>query len=201
MKRFVVWAQAFAMGIGGPGLFLIAFLDSSFVSLPEINDILIVWMVTRHKSLLLYYAGMATLGSIAGCLVVYGIARKGGEALLRRRFKGDQVERATAAFRKYGVAAIIVPSMLPPPMPFKIFVLAAGVARMSVPSFVLSVGFGRGLRYLLEGLAAYYYGDAALAYMREHGNAVALWLTAAFGTGLAAYYWWHRRQRRAPGSV
>ena len=117
MKRFIVWAQAFAMSIGGAGLFLIAMADSSFVSLPEINDILIILMVTHHPAWLLYYAAMSTAGSVAGCLILFYLGRKGGEALLRQRFKGGQVERAMASFRRYGVAAVIVPSMLPPPSP------------------------------------------------------------------------------------
>ena len=86
MARIVAWVQAFALGIGGPGLFLVAFLDSSFLSLPEINDLLVVMLVVEHKARMPYYALMATLGSVAGCLVLYGLGRRGGEALVRRRF-------------------------------------------------------------------------------------------------------------------
>jgi membrane protein YqaA with SNARE-associated domain len=199
MQRFITWAQAFALAIGGPGLFLIAFLDASVVSLPEVNDILIVYMVTKHPSLLLYYAAMAAAGSVAGSLVIYYIGRKGGEALLLKRFKSQQVERTLDAFRRYGVAAVIVPSMLPPPCPFKLFVLGSGVAGMSAMTFSLSVFAGRGLRYLLLGLAAYYWGEAAIEYLHAHGNQVALWIGIASAVLLAAYYW--RRQRRRAAEV
>lgn len=187
------------MTLGGPGLFVIAFLDASVVSLPEINDILIVWMVTRHPSLLLYYAFMATAGSVAGCMVVYYLGRKGGEALLRKRFKSDQVDRTLGTFRKYGVAAIIVPSMLPPPTPFKLFVLGSGVAGMSPATVAASVAVGRATRYVGEGLLAYYYGEAALDYLRAHGKEVGLGLAVLSAVLLAVYYW--RRQRRRAAEV
>ena len=70
MKSFIAWINGVALAIGGPGLFIVAFLDSSFVSLPQINDILVVVMVTQNKSWMLYYAAMATLGSVAGCYVI-----------------------------------------------------------------------------------------------------------------------------------
>ena len=199
MKQFIVWAQALALSIGGLGLFVVAFVDASVLSLPEINDVLIVYMVTKHPSFLLYYAAMATAGSIAGSLVVFYLGRKGGEALLRKQFRGDQVERVLRTFRRYGVAAVVVPSMLPPPVPFKLFVLGAGVAGMSAGTFSWAVGVGRGLRYFLEGVLAYYYGEAAIEYLRHHGTEVALWGGALAAACLIAYYW--RRQRRRPAEV
>jgi membrane protein YqaA with SNARE-associated domain len=199
MKHFIAWAQAFAMSIGGLGLFLVALVDASVLSLPEVNDILIVYMVTKHPSFLLYYAAMATGGSIAGSLVVFYIGRKGGEALLRKQFKSAQVERVFRTFRRYGVAAVIVPSMLPPPVPFKLFVLGAGVAGMSAGTFAWAVGVGRGVRYILEGALAYYYGEVAMEYLRTHGVEVALWGGALAAACLIAYYW--HRQRRRPAEV
>ena len=195
MKRLVVWAQGFALSIGGPGLLLIAFLDASFVSLPEVNDLLIVYMTIKQPSLMLYYAAMATIGSVLGSMVIYYIGRKGGEAMLRKRFSGPRSEKTLGAFRRYGVAAVIVPSMLPPPMPFKIFVLGAGVAGMSATTFASCVGIGRGVRYLLVGLAAYYFGDAALEYINSHGNEVAVGIAGVCALALGLYYWRHQRRR------
>lgn len=182
------------MGIGGPGLFLVAFLDASVLSLPQINDLLIIVMVTKEKPWLFYYAGMATLGSVAGCLVVYYIGRKGGEALLRKRFKTEQVEAALDKFRRYGMAAVVVPSMLPPPTPFKLFCLAAGASGMSAANFSAAVGIGRGLRYGGEAVLAFYFGEAAFSYLKDHGNTAAWWAAGVTAVLLAAYYW--RRQRR-----
>jgi membrane protein YqaA with SNARE-associated domain len=196
MRDLARAVETFALGLGGPGLFLIAFLDSSFLSLPQANDILVVWMVLRHKERMLYYATMATLGSVAGCLVIYALARKGGEALLRRRVSGPQVDRALSAFRKYGLLAIIVPALLPPPAPFKLFVLSAGVAGMPLGTFTLAVAIGRGARYFLAGILTVWYGDAALGYLRAHGATVSTVLLAVLAVGVAGYYALVRRRRR-----
>jgi len=154
MKRFVAWLQGFALAIGAPGLFLITFLDSSFLSLPEIADLLLVLMVIEHPHRMILYAAMATAGSVAGCYAIYYIARKGGEAFVRRRFHERHVERGLELFNRYGVWALIVPSVLPPPAPFKIFVLLAGVAGMSPLRFAGAVAAGRGARYFGEALLA-----------------------------------------------
>jgi len=194
MKGVIAWAQGIALSLGGPGLFLIAFLDSSFLSLPEINDFLVVWMVTKNKDGLVYYASMATLGSIAGCFVLYWMAWKGGEAVLRRWVKGPTIEKASLQIRRYGLLALLVPSILPPPAPFKVFVLMAGVVRIRPLKFALAIGLGRGFRYFTEGLLALWYGEAALRYIDEHGRDVALWAALTVLLLGAAYIWWRRRQ-------
>src|SRR5579864_5858093 len=127
MSRIAAWARGLALTLGAPGLFLIAFLDSSCLSLPEVADLLVVWMVTRHHARLVLYVLAATLGSLAGCLVLYYIGRKGGEALMGRRFAAARVERTIATFRRYGVMAVLIPAILPPPAPLKMFVLLAGI--------------------------------------------------------------------------
>ena len=166
MRRFVDGIQAFALGMGAPGLFVVAFLDSSFLSLPEINDLLLVLMVTRQKSRMVLYAASATLGSIAGCLVLYYIGRRGGDALVRKRFASERVDQALRLVRRYGVMSVLIPSLLPPPAPFKIFVLLAGVAGISAPRFVMAIAIGRGLRYFGEGLLAVRYGDRTVGLHR-----------------------------------
>jgi membrane protein YqaA with SNARE-associated domain len=183
-----------AVSLGGPGLFVIAFLDSSFLSLPQINDILVVLMVTRHKAWMPYYAAMATLGSIGGCSVIYSLARKGGEAFLRRRLKQAHVNRALALYRKHGLMALMIPALLPPPAPFKLFVLAAGLADVRPVSFVLAIAIARGLRYLLLGTLAVYYGDAALELMRTQGRTVLLGLVGLLVVMALAWWLWTRRE-------
>jgi membrane protein YqaA with SNARE-associated domain len=194
MRRILAWIQAFAIGIGGPGLFLIAFLDSSILSLPEINDILIVSMVMRHPERLVFYASMATLGSIAGCLLLYWLGYKGGEAFLRKRVNPQRVERGLALFRKYGVVAIFVPAILPPPAPFKIFVLLAGVSRVNPWTFVGAIAAGRGVRYFGEGLLAIWYGEETIAFLERHGLTIAIVIAIV---GAAAGAWWVSRRRPA----
>jgi membrane protein YqaA with SNARE-associated domain len=199
MKTVMLWAQGLVVSFGGWGLFVVGFLDSSFLSLPEINDILVVWMVTQHKDRLLFYVAMSTLGSIAGCLAIYGLAYKGGEAFVRRRFGSARTERGLAAVRRYGLLALLVPSMLPPPAPFKVFVIMAGVVRIRPVSFIAAIGIGRGLRYLIEGLLAMWYGDMALRYIDEHGKMAALVASLLMlVVGLAVVWWQRRRPAEAP---
>ena len=197
MERFAAWVEGVAMSLGGPGLFLIAFLDSSFLSLPEINDLLVIWMVTQRKELMLYYAAMATLGSITGCLALYALGRRGGDALLRRRFSAERLDRAFARFRRYGAFALLVPALLPPPAPFKVFVLMGGVARMSLGSFTLAIGVGRGARYLIEGALAVRYGDQAIEFVRANGKPVSLALALIVLAAGVAYVVWQRRRGSA----
>ena len=197
MEGFAEWVQGFAMSLGGPGLFFVAFLDSSFLSLPEINDVLVIWMVTQRKDLMLYYVAMATFGSMTGCLTLYVVGRKGGEALLRRRFSKAGLDRAFARFNRYGIFALLVPALLPPPAPFKIFVLMGGVARMSLTSFVLAIGIGRGARYLIEGVLAVRYGDQAIEFVRQHGKPLSLILLLIVLLAGGAYVFWQRRGRSA----
>jgi membrane protein YqaA with SNARE-associated domain len=194
MQRLVSWVQGFALALGGPGLFLIAFLDSSFLSFPEVCDILIVWLTVRHKERMLFYALMCTLGSVAGCFALYTVGRRGGEAFLKKRFKAGHIERAMTVFRRHGLLAVIIPSLLPPPMPFKIFVLAAGVAKVRPLEFILAVSVGRGVRYFGEGFLALWYGEQAIEFMRQNARAAGLALAALIAIGALGWFWWRRRR-------
>ena len=181
MKQVIAWAQAFALSIGGLGLFFVAFLDASVLSLPEVNDILIVYMVTKSPSFLSTTRRWPRPDRSAARLIVYYLGRKGGEALLRKQFSREQVDRMQARFARYGMAAVVVPAMLPPPVPFKLFVLGAGVAGMPAGTFAWAIGIGRGMRYLAEGVLAYYYGAVAFEYIKRHGSTVALWGAMTLG--------------------
>jgi membrane protein YqaA with SNARE-associated domain len=190
MGRIVRGLSVFALTLGAPGLFLIAFVDSSFLSLPEVVDLLVIGMVVRRKSLLLLYVASATLGSLAGCLVLYYLGRKGGEALARKHFATAKVDRAMAAIRRHGMLAVLVPSILPPPMPLKIFLLLAGGAGITTARFSMAILIGRTLRYLAIGLLAIRYGDRATAYLLEHGAQVSLLVIGVVSAGLVAYFVW-----------
>ena len=195
MGRFADWIQSFALSLGGPGLFIVAFLDSSFLSLPEINDLLLIFMVTQHKARMPYYALAAMLGSLAGCLVLYYIGRV-SEQWVARRFSAERMEKTMKTFQRYGVMAVLIPSLLPPPAPFKIFVLLAGVAGISVGRFVAAIALGRGLRYFGEGLLAVWYGDAAMEYIRANGRPITLGLVGVLLIGLTGYLLRKRAQRQ-----
>jgi membrane protein YqaA with SNARE-associated domain len=190
LHRLVEFIQPLAASFGGPGLAVLAFLDSSFLSFPEVPDFLVVWLVTREPRLWLYYAAMATAGSVAGCYVLYAVARKGGEAVFRRRFRARTFDRSLQAIRRYGLLAVVVPSILPPPAPFKIFVILAGLSGIGPGAFTLAIFIGRAFRYGAEALLAYRYGNQAMAFINEHLGKVSIWLAVAIaGVGLAVVLW------------
>jgi membrane protein YqaA with SNARE-associated domain len=196
MERLLSWVQGFALSLGGPGLFILSFLDSSFLSFPEVCDVLIVWLTVQHKERMLFYALMCTAGSVAGCLALYALGRRGGEAFLKRRFKAGHVERAMAGFRKYGLLAVIVPSLLPPPMPFKVFVLAAGVAKVRYIDFLAAVSIGRGIRYFGEGFLALWYGEQAIGFLRENARVAGLVTAGLILAAAIGWLWWRRQRTR-----
>jgi membrane protein YqaA with SNARE-associated domain len=192
LGRFADWVRGIALTLGAPGLYLVAFLDSSFLSLPEITDLLVVWMVTRNRDAFAFYVIAATLGSLTGCLLMYIIGRKGGEAFVRKRFQTARVDRALAAFDRFGVMVVLIPSILPPPAPFKIFVLLSGVAGISMAKFVTAIVIGRGARYLALGILAIRYGDAAMVYLHENGVTVALIVVGALVAAVVGYVLWRK---------
>ncbi len=200
MSGIVGWVQAFALSIGGPGLFFIAFLDSSFLSLPEINDILIIVTVIENPELMPYYAFMATTGSIAGCLVLYVIGGRGGKVLLKRRFADRRLERAMRFSKKYGVLAVVIPAILPPPAPFKVFVLLAGVTRVPLSQFATAVTVGRGVRYFGEGWLAVRYGEQAIHLLDENSRTLSLVVGLAVLVIGIAYYVARRKKVFQDGS-
>ena len=186
MSRFIHSIQALALAWGAPGILVVAFLDSSILSLPEIADLLVIWMVTTHPARFALYVSSATIGSLLGCLALYYVG-KGGEALLRKRISTHRYDKTLDAFRRHGVMAVLVPSILPPPAPFKPFVLLAGVAEISVAKFTTAILIGRGARYFIEGLLALWYGERAMTYIREHSVQVALVMVAVLCVGFLIY--------------
>lgn len=168
MHKVVLWIQTVLVPIlGAPGMFVVAFLDSSFLSFPEINDILLVTSSHLHPGRAWLYALMTTLGSVTGCLVMWELGRRGGEAFLTRRFGVQRMERTRAALRRWGVLTIAIPAMLPPPMPFKIFVVAAGVFGFSAKRLAVTLLVARGLRYAFWAAMGAYYGDGALSWLER----------------------------------
>jgi membrane protein YqaA with SNARE-associated domain len=183
-----------ASGVGGIGLFVVAALDSSFLSFPQVNDLLIIYLSTKSPRLMPYYAGMTTVGSIVGCFVLYAFARRGGEVFLRKRFSTARVERGLALYQRHGLLAVVVPSLLPPPTPFKLFVLLAGAAKVSPWKFGVAIAIGRGIRYFGQGYLAVLYGEAAVDLVRENGTAVGIGLAVA-ALAIGAVYYFVRKRR------
>ncbi len=164
----MVWIQETVLPALGPaGMAVIAFFDSSFLSIPEVNDILVVTSSAAHPGAAWLYVLMTTSGSIAGCLALREVGRRGGEALLVRKFGRERLERTRAQFKKWDVLCLAIPSMLPPPVPFKIFVLSAGVFNLPLRRFIVTIGVARGIRYSFWGFMGAVYGDRGLQLLRR----------------------------------
>jgi membrane protein YqaA with SNARE-associated domain len=180
-------AQAFIMSFGGLGVLLLAMADSSFFSLPEANDVLIVLLSAgaswRH---MIYFVSMTIIGSVLGCMLLYSLGRKGGNSMLRRKFSQRLVERADRLFKRYGILTIIISSILPPPAPFKVFVLSAGVFRLNPWAFFIAVVVGRTIRYSFWGVLAVLYGDSVKLYVQH--NTIGMALFAGFMLALSIMF-------------
>jgi membrane protein YqaA with SNARE-associated domain len=206
MQKLVAWVQGALVPALGPfGLFVVAFLDSSFLSLPEINDLLVVTAALQDAPRAWTAVAMATLGSLAGCSVLYTLGRRGEEAILVKRFGEERTRRVRAAFQRYDVLTLAIPAVLPPPMPFKIFVLAAGVFEFSYRRFALTLLVARGLRYTLWASLGLAYREEALSFLKAvdaWGSRNAPWLVGLV-LGLATVallVLWRRRARGAAAS-
>jgi len=141
---------------------------------------------------MLYYVAMTVAGSVVGCLALHYLGRKGGEALVRRKFTGEKIERAMATLQRNGVIAVLVPCLLPPPSPFKIFILLAGVVGISATRLAIAIAIGRGVRYLALGFLAVTYGERAMAYMAANGTTVSLAAVGILAAGFALYVLWRK---------
>jgi membrane protein YqaA with SNARE-associated domain len=174
------WKQkivAFAGTLGAPGLLLISFLDSSVLTFPVINDLLLIELSMRRPERMPLYASMAVLGSLLGCVFLFLLARRVEEAAFHRK-----VGARAAAIRNWvvrnGFGGMLMAAMLPPPTPFKFFVLAAGVFEMPLVSFASAIGLARVIRYFGVGYLAVRYGADALPYLGQHKLQVILLVIA-----------------------
>jgi len=169
-SKLALWRHkiaAYAGGLGATGLFAISFLDSSVLTFPVINDLLLIDLSIKHPARMPIYALMATLGSLAGCVLLYFIARKGGEAVFRRQ-AGNRAAVIRHWMETNGFLGVLIAALLPPPTPFKVFVLAAGVFEVPLASFAAAILLARVFRYFGIGYLAIRYGAEALPYLASH---------------------------------
>lgn len=164
------WKQrivAFASGLGAPGLFLISFLDSSVLSFPIINDLLLMELSIQHPARMPLYALMAASGSVLGCVLLYFLARMGGEAYFHRK-AGARALAIRHWVERNGFGGMLIAALLPPPTPFKVFVFAAGVFEAPLFGFASAITLARLFRYFGVGYLAVRYGADAMPYLAAH---------------------------------
>ena len=183
--------------LGGLGLIPLGLLDNFPIPLPGILDVATILFSARQQQLWLYYALMATVGSVMGGFVSYRLARKGGKAAMERRFSRRRVDKICKIFERWGFSAIAIPALLPPPVPMVPFLLAAGAMQYPVKKFLIALTLGRISRYLILAYLAARFGRHIIAFIAEHGHPMAVAIILLlFSSAAVLYYFWGGSKRR-----
>ena len=176
--KWLTRLSEYLISYGAFGLFAVALLDSTFVPLPSSADALMLLLSTTNPSWMLLYAFMATAGSAIGCWILYLISRRAGARALNK-FSEARQQRVKNWIERYDALAVLVATLLPPPFPFKLFVITAGVFRFSLLRFMLAIIAGRAFRFLLEGYFAVRYGAQAKEILAKYYPWIGLGLVVA----------------------
>jgi len=176
-------------GILGVGA--VAILDSSSIPVPM--DAILALYVWNDKPHFWIYCLMAAAGSALGGLLPYGLGRAGGELFLLKRVNQAKFERLRDRFQRQEFLAVMIPSMMPPPAPWKLFIFASGVFKMRLPDFLLAVFVGRMLRWLALSLLVLKFGPGVVDLVARHALVAVLLLSALAVLGFA--WWWMRKSR------
>jgi len=196
--QVTTWVKATLPALGGLGVFLSAFLDSSFIPLPLVTDLIVVDLSSRNPARMPYYAGMAAIGSVAGCIWIYALARKGGQAYYRNKQQKPS-GRIRNWVQKYPFASVLLPAVAPFPVPFKPFVIAQGVFQVPFVPFVVGTFVGRGALFFVEGFLGVRYGAAAREFV-VHQKFASVAMLVALVAIFAAIRWLpvQRRNEQSP---
>lgn len=188
--KLLILPAILKMGFWGAGA--IALLDSSTIPVPM--DIILAGWVWNDRQHFWLYCVMAAVGSAIGGLLPYGLGRAGGELFLLKRINRERYDKLRIRFEKQEFLAMTIPSMLPPPTPWKLFVFAAGVFEMPIVPFLLAVFTGRLLRWLLLSLLVLKLGPGAVSIVAHHATTA---LVVVLGLALIGFaLWWPRRKRK-----
>jgi len=174
--------------LGGVGLIPLGLLDSSLVPLPGSMDIATVFLTARDTHLWLYYALMATAGSVAGGFVTYRLARKGGKEALEHTSSRGYMRKVCQIFEKWGFAAVAVPALLPPPMPVTPFVVAAGAMQYSLKKFLTALTMARLVRYIILASLAAHYGHQIIGLISRHLLLSVIVIVLVLGAAVTAVF-------------
>ncbi len=152
------WVVNLPVYLAAPMMVLVGALDSSLLSLPEVNDYITIARVANNPNEVYYFPLFPAIGSVIGCLVLYHIARR-GEQFVSRKFHPRHLDRVKELYRKWGLFALVIPAILPPPMPFKIFVATAGAMNYPITRFAVVIMLARTVRYYFWGILAYFFSN------------------------------------------
>jgi membrane protein YqaA with SNARE-associated domain len=172
------WLEATLGALGGVGLFAIGFLDSSIIPLPVINDLILIDLSVRYPERMPYYALMSVVGSVLGCVALFLLSKKGGEAYFRK-YAGPRSDKIRKSVRENEFLTVLVGALMPPPTPFKLVVIGAGAFNTSLRSFVFALTIARVIRYFGLGFLAVRYGVQATQYVMQHKVSMSLGILGA----------------------
>ncbi len=178
LKKFAEWLSQSAATLGPWGIFFVALGDSAFVPLPQGVDALIIAQAIAAPSTAYLAAALAVMGSLLGSLFLYEMARRGGRKMLERKVSSAGIDRMRRQFEQYDALVLVLPTMIPLPLPMKLFVIAAGVFQMRLIRFITAIAFARVVRYFGEAFIALQYREQTTAFLKEHA-------LAGFAIGLA----------------
>jgi membrane protein YqaA with SNARE-associated domain len=190
----------YLVSLGPFGLFAIAFLDSVMVPMPGGVDAVLLLLAAARPSWMLIYVAAATIGSTAGCVALYRLSQRAGKKALSR-FSEAKQKRVKDLIDRYDVMSVLVASLLPPPFPFKLFVVSAGVFRLNLLRFTLAVAGGRTFRYLLLAYLAARYGDQAKELLARYYPAVGITLAVLIVLFFVAKALMRQSDKNEPSSV
>jgi membrane protein YqaA with SNARE-associated domain len=182
--------------LGGLGFIPLGLLDASIIPLPGSMDVLTIVLAAKRSDLWLYYAILATIGSVIGELVTYRLARRGGKQMVERRVSKQTLQKVYAIFERWGFGAIAVPAILPPPVPLLPFVLAAGALQYSQYKFTAAIAVGRMARYTILAFLAARYGRGILKYMSANGHMIVVAAVALLLVAIGVTFFLLTRKRK-----
>ena len=195
LARYKAWIWGLLSVLGVWGVFVIAFADSALLGMPV--DAIVATYVYNDRKRLLFYVVMASLGSVLGSIPLYVIGYLGGENVLRKRISEERFLRIHRSFEQHEFWALMFPAMLPPPMPFKIFVLGAAIFEMRFRDFLVAMFAGRFVRFLLLSLLTLWFGKEIVQVVGSLFKQHFYWVAAILVLG-GLLIWLLRRKNKTP---
>jgi membrane protein YqaA with SNARE-associated domain len=194
LAKYTAWVLRVLAPLGIWGVFAIAFADSALLGMP-VDAVIAVYVYQDHRRLL-FYVVMASLGSAVGSIPLYIIGYLGGEKVLRKRISEERFLQIHRSFEQHEFWALMFPGMLPPPMPFKIFVLGAAVFEMRFRDFLAAIFAGRFVRFLVLSLLVLWFGPQIVGVLGTIFRQHIYWVLAAVGLGVLVWLLLRWRKRR-----
>ena len=198
LAKYTAWILQLLGPLGIWGVFAIAFADSALLGMPV--DAIVAFYVYKDHRQLLFYVVMASLGSALGSIPLYVIGYLGGEKVLRKRISEARFQQIHRSFEQHEFWALMFPGMLPPPMPFKIFVLGAAVFEMRFRDFMAAIFAGRFVRFLVLALLTLWFGPQIAGLVGTVFRRHFYWVLAVVVVGGLIWLWWWREKRVASAS-